>query len=163
MANSNGPVEVTTTKVRGRGVFAQRRIGEGEAILRFSGRLVSRWEVKNPNAALQLDEDLFLESDGAIDECLNHSCSPNCSIDFDRLMLVACRDIDQGEELTFNYNTSEYDLEDQRCAFICLCGSDKCIGHVKGFGYLASSRKEEIAPNVSPFLKRKWKEEKEPQ
>lgn len=49
--------------------------------------------MKNPNAALQLDEDISLESDGTVDESLNHSRKPNGYVDFSQLTLVALKDI----------------------------------------------------------------------
>jgi SET domain-containing protein len=156
---SYGPVAVIETTGKGRGIVATRRIREGETILEFVGKLLSRREVRDPNAALQLDEDLFLESKGAIDERLNHGCSPNCYIDFQRLALVALKGIHEGAELTFDYTTSEYDLIDQGCSFTCLCGAHNCIREVKGYRYLPVSRKREIEPFLSPFLKRKWEEE----
>ncbi len=152
---------VTTIKTegKGRGIVAGRLIRKGERVFKFAGKLVSRKEVKNPNAALQLDEDLFLESDGTVDESLNHSCNPNCYVNFKQLTLVALKDIQSGQELTFDYNTSEYDLMDQGCFFTCLCGSRNCIGEVKGFRYLPMGYKKKIGPFLSPFLKRKWKQE----
>lgn len=159
--NAYEGVSLIETSAKGRGVAATREIKKGERILRFIGNLVHRHEVKNPNAALQLNDGLFLESDGTVDEGINHSCSPNCYIDFDQLALVALRDIGAGEELTFDYNTSEYDLVDQGCPFTCLCGSQKCVGEVKGYRYLPAIHKQRIAPLLSPFLKGKWMREKE--
>jgi SET domain-containing protein len=152
-------ITIINTVNKERGIIARKHLSKGEIILKFFGELVPREKVKTPNAALQLDEDLFLESEGTIDESLNHSCDPNCYIDFDRLTLVALKDIPNGEELTFDYNTSEYDLIDQRCSFTCLCGSKDCIGNIKGFKYLPVGHKKKIKSFLSPFLKRKWGEE----
>ena len=132
----NRAVRVVDTREKGRGLIAVEEIRKGETILKITGELVPREKVKNPNAALQVDEDLFLESDGTIDENLNHSCDPNCQVDFGSLCLVALKDIAGGEELTFDYNTSEYDLVDQGCAFSCCCGTANCVGHLRGFKYL---------------------------
>ena len=150
-------VRVVKTKGKGFGIVASKRIRRGEKILEFPGELVFQEEVRNPNAALQLDGNLFLESHGSIDENLNHSCDPNCYVDFRQLILVALKEIQKGEELTFDYNTSEYDLIDQGCSFTCLCGSLNCVGEVKGFRYLPVDHKKKIEPFLSPFLKRKWR------
>ena len=151
-------VTITKTANKGRGIVAKRRIRKGEIVFKFVGELVSTKEVKKPNAALQLDEDVFLESDGTIDERLNHSCNPNCYINFKQLTLVAMKDIQRGRELTFDYNTSEYDLAEQGCSFKCLCGSRNCINNVRGFRFLQAAHKKRIEPFLSPFLKRKWKQ-----
>ena len=152
-------ITIINTVNKGRGIIARKQISKGEVIVNFFGELVPREKVQIPNAALQLDEDLFLESDGTIDENLNHSCNPNCYIDFGRLTLVALKDIPKGEELTFDYNTSEYDLIDQDCSFTCLCGSRDCIGNIKGFRYLPLGHKKKIEFFLSPFLRKKWEEE----
>ena len=134
----------------------------GETILRFSGQLVTGEEVRNPNAALQVDQDLFLESEGANDENLNHSCHPNCYVDFGDLTLRALEDIRPGEELTFDYNTSEYNLIDQGCTFLCHCGAENCIGHIKGFRYAPLKHRKRISRRLSPFLRRKMQRETRP-
>jgi len=150
-------ITIIETGSKGCGIVATKHIRKGETIFRFSGELVPRRKLKNPNTALQLDEDLFLESYGTIDENLNHSCNPNCHVDFRQLTLVALKDIQRGEELTFDYNTSEYDLMDQGCFFTCLCGSQDCIGDVRGFKYLPADHKKKTEPFLLPFLKRKWR------
>lgn len=150
---------VINSENKGLGIVAGKHIKQQEIILKFSGELVPQGKVKNHNAALQLGENLFLESHGAVDERLNHSCSPNCYINFTQLTLIALKAIKTGEELTFDYNTSEYDLIDQGCSFTCLCGSQDCIGNIKGFKYLPISRKKKIELFLSPFLKEKWKQE----
>jgi SET domain-containing protein len=57
---------------------------------------------------------------------INHSCDPNCETeDFDgRIYIVAIRDIDAGEELTYEYNLCDSDDSDADC----YCGSAKCRG-----------------------------------
>lgn len=152
-------IAIINIAIKGNGIIAREYIRKGEIILSFFGKPISRKKVKNPNAVLQLDEDIFLESDGTADESLNHSCNPNCYIDFKQLNLVSMKDIQKGQELTFDYNTSEYDLIDQGCSFTCFCGSEDCVGDIKGFKYLPLSHKKKIESFLSPFLKKKWKEE----
>ena len=60
------------------------------------------------------------------------------------------------EKLTFNYLTSEEELSNP---FKCYCGEQNCKILIKGFKYLTKEEKKEIAPYLSPFLKRKYKEE----
>jgi hypothetical protein len=59
---------------------------------------------------------------------LNHSCDPNCEAEPEggRVWIVAWRDIQAGEEITFNYG---YDLED--CwEHECHCGANGCVGYM---------------------------------
>jgi SET domain-containing protein len=158
VSQNNELVSRASTPPKGLGLVAKKGHRRGDKLLEFSGELVTRKNVKNPNAALQVEGDLFLESRGTIDENLNHSCAPNCCVDFRDLTLVALRDIPAGEELTFDYNTSEYDLIEQGCDFLCCCGSENCIGHVKGFRYLDMKHRSRIKPLLSMFLRRKMLE-----
>ncbi len=150
---------IVNTQAKGQGVATKEDITQGETILRFSGELITGREVENPNAALQVDRDLFLQSEGAIDDNLNHSCNPNCYVDFENLTLRALKDIKRGDELTLDYNASEYDLVEQGCAFLCHCGSKNCIGSIKGFRYAPVGHKMRMEQLLSPFLRRTMKRE----
>jgi hypothetical protein len=57
---------------------------------------------------------------------INHSCDPNCETeDVDgRIYVMAIRDIDAGEELTYEYNL--FDSDDENAD--CYCGSARCRG-----------------------------------
>jgi hypothetical protein len=106
---------------------------------------------------LQIDNDLFLQSTVFYDDLLNHSCNPNCFIAWSKVCLIASQDIKAGEELTYNYNTSEYDLleDNNDFSFMCKCGCENCVGIVKGFKYLTLKQKISFKDNLSPFLKSK--------
>jgi hypothetical protein len=58
---------------------------------------------------------------------INHSCDPNCETDEidGRVWVIALRDIQPGEELTYDYML--YDGADDDPA-LCFCGSAKCRG-----------------------------------
>ena len=58
---------------------------------------------------------------------LNHSCEPNAK--FEDRNLVAIREIKATEQITFDYNTTEYDLA---TPFECHCRSESCCGVVRG-------------------------------
>ena len=74
---------------------------------------------------LQIDDDHFF---GATDsseledsDFINHSCSPNSGIK-GSLQIVAMRDIELGEEITFDYAMAQsVDFE-----MPCACGSPHC-------------------------------------
>jgi len=56
---------------------------------------------------------------------INHSCRPNCETDQIRgkIWVISMRDIQSGEELTYDYNL--FDGED---AAPCFCGARRCRG-----------------------------------
>jgi len=66
---------------------------------------------------------------------LNHSCAPNCYMKNQEL--YASEDIDANTELTFNYNTTEYDMA---TPFICKCGSENCLGEIRGYKHLQEKK-----------------------
>jgi len=108
---------------------------------------------------LQLGEGLYYRlSEGPL--CVdanrtifaNHHCSPNGYICFEDLTYRALRDVSAGDELTFNYCTTEYEMVQP---FDCLCGSSNCLGRVAGCKYLDEIEVERIFSLLSPFLKSK--------
>ncbi|MGP1383383.1 MAG: SET domain-containing protein [Thainema sp.] len=60
---------------------------------------------------------------------LNHSCEPNVIIDAARLELRAVRPIRPGEDLTFFYPSTEWEMAQP---FNCLCGAASCLGTISG-------------------------------
>lgn len=52
---------------------------------------------------------------------INHSCAPNTRVS--NRKFIALRDISIGEEITFDYNSTEDEIAE---AFDCLCANDNC-------------------------------------
>lgn len=67
---------------------------------------------------------------------LNHSCEPNAWLRGREL--VALRDIRTGEDVSFDYNTTEWDMAEP---FACHCGSAACLGTVRGFAHLSAAQR----------------------
>jgi len=155
----NVPDSIEIKKSNGKGLFAKELIKKGSIVFHFDGKIGDDAHT-NPES-LQIDEDKFLESTAEFDNFLNHSCEANCHIDWENLNLVALKDIQIGEEITFDYNTAEYDLINmvENCSFKCSCGSKNCIGEIKGFRYLSPEQKKKIQKFISPFLKKKFEQE----
>ncbi len=70
---------------------------------------------------------------------LNHSCDPNVILDTENMLMIARRDIEKGEELSFFYPSTEWEMQ---APFICLCGSINCIHVVAGARFLPFSTLE---------------------
>ncbi|MDD4880907.1 MAG: SET domain-containing protein-lysine N-methyltransferase [Gallionellaceae bacterium] len=66
---------------------------------------------------------------------LNHSCRPNTHIiiDNDELVIVAASVISPGEDLTFFYPATEWDMAQP---FRCLCNAQNCLGFIAGAKHL---------------------------
>ena len=70
---------------------------------------------------------------------INHSCNPNTFLDTTRMLVFAARDVAAGEELTFFYPSTEWEMSSP---FICLCGATNCIHVVAGARFLPLSTLE---------------------
>lgn len=128
-----------------------RELMKEEIILHFIGNATS-----TPSKySIQIEKNEHLDVPegkmGAIDYCwafLNHSCEPNTYIK--NKQLVALKDIPKGNELTFNYNTTEYDMA---TPFQCKCQHQKCQKEIRGYKYLTASQKEDINYYTAHYLK----------
>jgi hypothetical protein len=78
---------------------------------------------------------------------LNHSCEPNVRVQ--GRDLVAARAIKAYEELSFDYETTEWDMASP---FTCRCGA--CDGRtVRGFRWLSSEDRVRRLAVLAPHLK----------
>jgi SET domain-containing protein len=73
-----------------------------------------------------VDGEHVIDGDG-IAAFINHSCNPNCEADEVRghVILRAIRAIGPGEELAYDYNLYDGDLDDSA---VCWCGAERCRG-----------------------------------
>ena len=78
---------------------------------------------------LGIDKHAFL-----LDELvyLNHSCNPN--VYFKTETMYALKDINSGEELTFFYPSTEWEMREP---FECWCKSSNCVKSVQGAKFLS--------------------------
>ncbi|MBX9784110.1 MAG: SET domain-containing protein-lysine N-methyltransferase [Chitinophagaceae bacterium] len=60
---------------------------------------------------------------------INHSCNPNVFFNTSTMELTALQPITPGDEFTFFYPSTEWDMAEP---FNCLCGSANCLGVIKG-------------------------------
>ena len=121
--------------IHGLGGFAKTAIGKGTRVVEYVGERISKSESLrkcegNNEFIFSLNDEQDLDGDVAWNPArlLNHSCAPNCEAELqeDRIWIVATRDIQAGEEITFNYG---YDLVDYR-EYPCRCGAPGCVGYI---------------------------------
>ncbi len=127
--------QMRLTPGKGLGSFAIEKITKGEVVASFGGFVVGQKDLKDYPTdrvarSLQLDDVNYLLS-GPVPESgdmINHSCQPNCGA-FGTSSVMAMKDIDIVEELTFDYamtDSSQYD------EFNCFCGKENCRGKITG-------------------------------
>lgn len=137
-----------------------RPVAGGEQLFHIEGR-----PSRHPNRySVQVDEDVHLnpfdgpEADDltrrAPWQFMNHACEPTT-----RLLginVFAVRDLHAGEEVTFNYLTTEYHMAEP---FACHCGSPRCLGRIGGFKLLPAAERERLRPWLAPHLMRRLSRE----
>lgn len=139
--------EVRGSGIHGRGVYATSFIAKGTRIIEYVGERIDKREsarrgssqhkkaIKNGDAAVYIftiskNYDLDGNVPWNTARLINHSCDPNCEawIVGRRIYIHALRDIQNGEELTFDYGFDVDCYEDHPC----LCGRAGCVGYIVG-------------------------------
>ncbi len=149
-------VEIKPSSIEGLGVFAARRFAAGDLIRRIN--VVREISVDAP-----LREDLGERFEhqsypddrvvliGPPDRHVNHSCDPNAYVRYegDAVYTVARRDIEGGEEITYDYviNTAGGNT------WPCHCGASRCRGESLGdFFELPEEIQREYRPLLAPWF-----------
>lgn len=143
---------------KGWGSYVVEPIQAGETVAAFGGSVVpmsvlQTFSDDRQSRSIQVDTDLYLVSGETPDagDMLNHSCEPNCGL-LGQMLVVAMRDIEPGEELSFDYamcDASDYD------EFRCLCGEPTCREIVTGSDWRDPVLQAKYAGWFSPYLARR--------
>jgi hypothetical protein len=150
----NPAIKVTSSDIEGAGLVADIFIPIGEVLYRFDDakppahqyELIYRSREERLEFlkyACQIGDDDFCFQQGDI-KYINHSCDPtgwweNYGI------LTARRNIEPGEEITYDYSTSDIQLHYQ---MQCCCGSHLCRGIVTDKDYLRPDFQKQYAGHL---------------
>jgi len=146
-------IKIVETEM-GKAVQATRDIAKGQELYSFVGRVLEK-----PNVfTVQLSETKHLECEGG-PEFTAHSCDPNSKMVFGEshtstTKLVATRTIKQGELISFNYCSTEWDMAS---TFQCKCGSTNCFGEIRGYKHCTEEQRSELQGSLAPYLLSKIK------
>ena len=137
-------IEVRDSPLHGLGVFATCRIARGARVIEYLGERVSHAEADQRylhKVAADNHTFLFIVNahtvidagvEGNEARFVNHACDPNCEsvIDKRRVFIDALRDVEPGEELTYDYQIRREadDPPDIDAIFACRCGFETCRG-----------------------------------
>jgi len=139
---------VKESSIHSRGVFAKKDIPEGTRIIEYVGEKITHAESicraemelirakkdKSYGAVYLFELNKRHDIDGNVPyntaRLINHSCDPNCETDIigGHIWVMAIRDINKSEELTYNYGYNFDDYEDHQC----VCGTHLCVGYILG-------------------------------
>ncbi|KAG8719028.1 hypothetical protein FRC08_003830 [Ceratobasidium sp. 394] len=136
------------------GLICLQPFKAGKIITRLTGTTKTKksWSTvqhgAEPDAHIELNSVLVY---------INHSCSPNAAFDLTSSNKAewnfrALRDIHPGEELSFFYPSTEWDMDQ---GFLCKCGAQNCLGYINGAKYLSRTQLEErgfVSSYISEML-----------
>jgi hypothetical protein len=142
-----------TRRDDGHHAVALEAVRAGEVLLEVEGVFVDRPD----RYSLQVDANLHIVPPPGVSReddaeryrwrYLNHSCRPNAT--FRGRLLVAVAPIGRGEEVTFDYNTTEVEIARP---FECRCGH--CGGRViRGFRHLSRAEQRRREPFLAGHLR----------
>ncbi|MEN6444065.1 MAG: SET domain-containing protein [Methanoregula sp.] len=131
----NPHLERRNSGTHGWGIFANADIKKDERLAIFGGKIMLIDEmyqipVDMQRYTMQIEERFVLGPASAIPEdtdFFNHSCDPNSGFK-GQVFLVAMRDINAGEEITFDYGVTVSESMGSTMIFEmdCTCGSPRC-------------------------------------
>jgi SET domain-containing protein len=126
-----------SSRIQGRGLFATAPIAAGEIVAIKGGHIVTTAALHGlpdrlRNSEIQIADGFHLVAmqDSEYEPVmlfLNHSCEPNVGF-MGNVVLVAMRDVEQGEELTTDYAL----FDDCDEPMDCRCGAASCRGLITG-------------------------------
>ncbi|MEJ2587000.1 MAG: SET domain-containing protein-lysine N-methyltransferase [Deltaproteobacteria bacterium] len=159
-------IEVRTSDLGGRGVFAVEKIHKDEVVAIKAGHIIHSDDIAGITAsvgdyALQIHDGVYLgpTSKDEIERMtifINHSCDPNIGF-LGQIVYVAMRDIEPGEELCHDYameRTDDYSLK-------CCCGSGYCRGTITGEDWMRPDLQKRYGDRFSSYILEKIKALKE--
>ena len=122
---------VRSSRIHSRGCCTTVPIIEGTFIVEYTGERITcdeaneRYQDRPDTYLFGLDDGEHVIDGDGVAAFINHSCDPNCESDEidGQVWIIAVRDIDAGEELTYDYCL--YDGDDESP---CSCGADRCRG-----------------------------------
>ncbi|MCD7447927.1 hypothetical protein HAX54_036295 [Datura stramonium] len=131
------------SSIHGWGLFARRKLQEGEMIAEYVGEKIRgsvadlrerRYRSQGKDCYFfRINEEVVIDATmkGTIARLINHSCMPNCFArimslgeDEDRIVLVAKKDVSAEDELTFDYRFEADQSDEPKVP--CLCGAPNC-------------------------------------
>jgi hypothetical protein len=139
---ANEAVEVRACGL-GMGVFSRQTIEAGGTVISLAPAFTSTRD----RHTVQIGERRHQMYTGDPDDFVNHSCNPNCRLDVESCQFVALVDIAPGQEITFNYLTSEWEMTEP---FTCLCDGRSRL--IRGYRFLSSEERDEIHSLVPRWM-----------
>jgi SET domain len=117
-------------------LFARQTFQPGEVIADFSAGTIA---AEPTYLTVQVGVRRHITLQPEFLQYINHSCAPNVFFDTTTMQLVALREIQQEEEMSFFYPSTEWKMTQ---SFKCYCGGPNCLGKIKGAAFLSKEAQE---------------------
>lgn len=113
--------------------FALQSFQSGEVIAEFSAGTIA---AEPTYLTVQIDIGKHITLQPEFLQYINHSCDPNVFFDTTSMELVTLKEVQAGEEMTFFYPSSEWEMKQ---TFDCYCGTPQCVGKIRGAAFLSKN------------------------
>lgn len=151
---------IDETPLKGVGIFAKRSFKKGELVFVMTGQ---RYYFKSRSKldAYRYTNWIGVARDEYIDPAppylyVNHSCSPNLGI-WRQNRFVALRDIERGEELSYDYAIT---TEEAFWQMNCLCESADCRQTIGSIHSLPQRVFDSYLPYINPYFQKIYRTER---
>ena len=104
------------------GVYAARGYRQGQAVVRLEP---ISWRPHRDRETVQHPAGGHIHH--PVLAKVSHSCAPNCRVSFADRTLIAIRNIEPGEQITFDFRTTETRLFHP---IQCRCRTPACVGRL---------------------------------
>lgn len=147
----------------GTSVFAGRPFKKGDVVTQFTGPIINKSELPKKyqgekDRFVQVGLEEFMGASGGVDDLINHSCDPNTGLRFksEDILLVAIRDIEEGDEITWDYSTT---MLNNTWKMRCDCRNEGCRKIIGDFILLPAALQRHyyklniIPPYIKDYMK----------
>ncbi len=110
--------------------FAQLSYQPGDVVAEFHAGAILN-EPTYLTVQVEIGKHIMLQPEHL--QYINHSCDPNVFFDTHAMQVIALKPIGLGDEMTFFYPSTEWDMAQP---FTCFCGSSNCLGEIKGAAHI---------------------------
>jgi hypothetical protein len=150
LISNNGFAEVWKNPVNcQQSLHATAPFKAGDVICSFSAATVSD---KVTYLTVQVGENKHITLHPVFLQYINHSCSPTVFFDTTLMQLVCLAEINTGDEFTFFYPSTEWEMVQP---FTCYCGSSNCLKTIQGAAHIKDAVLEKY--RLTDYIKLKVK------
>ncbi|MGQ0771247.1 MAG: SET domain-containing protein-lysine N-methyltransferase [Nitrososphaerota archaeon] len=136
--------ELKLDNKKGIGLITKKPFKKEEIVIKEAGIIIRSRKDATINS-VQIGPNRFVDAKlSKFTDHINHSCDPNTRYDIDTFEFIAIKDIKIGDEITFNYLSTDWDLKSDGLDFDCFCGSSNCLGHISGYRYLIPAQQKQM-------------------